>query len=62
MIFSSSIPEILSDEPFKNDLLNREQYADILTSLISVRMRTATDRLVKTEQFMQKTTTKKVLI
>lgn len=34
MIFSSSIPEILSDEPFKNDLLNREQYADILTSLI----------------------------
>lgn len=34
MIFTSSTPEILSDEPFKNDLLDREQYADILTSLI----------------------------
>lgn len=34
MIFSSSTPEIPSSEPFKNDLLNREQYADILTSLI----------------------------
>ena len=34
MIFTSSTPEILSDSPFKNDLLQREQYADILTSLI----------------------------
>lgn len=34
MIFSSHIPDIPSDNPFVNDLLDREQYADILTSLI----------------------------
>ncbi len=34
MIFSSHIPDIPSDNPFVNDLLDREQYADVLTSLI----------------------------
>jgi hypothetical protein len=34
MIFSPDILEIPADNPFANDLLDREQYADILTSLI----------------------------
>jgi predicted KAP-like P-loop ATPase len=34
MNFSANIIEISKENPFANDLLGREQYADVLTSLI----------------------------